>query len=141
MSFFGNQNGTSLTSKDLGLFLIRVVFGTSMLLGHGLTKWGQLWGNGKIQFADPLGIDPALVLGVAVLAEVGGSILVILGLLTRIALIPLIGTMMIALFVVHEGDAFSSMEKAVLYGVAFLGLMLTGPGKISLDYLLNRHPL
>ena len=137
MRLNGNQQGLSLTSKDIGIFLIRVVFGTSMLLGHGVAKWNQLWGNGKVQFADPLGIDPALVLGLAVLAEVGGSILVILGLLTRLALIPLIVTMAIALIVVHGGDAFSSMEKVILYGCAFIGLLLTGPGKISLDYFFN----
>ena len=138
MRLGGKQAGISMT-KDIGIFLIRVVFGSSMLFGHGLAKWNQLWGNGKVHFAEPLGVDPALVLGLAVLAEVGGSILVILGLLTRLALIPLISTMAVALFVVHEGDAFSSMEKAILYGVAFIGLLLTGPGKISLDYFLNNE--
>lgn len=141
MKLGGNQLSPAMLSKDLGLLLIRVVFGTTMLLGHGVAKWNQLWGAGKFQFADPLGIDPALSLGLAVLAEVGGSILVILGLLTRVALVPLICTMGVAFFVVHQEDGFSSQEKAILYGVVFMGLLLTGPGKISMDYLLNRDRL
>ncbi|HLT95094.1 MAG TPA: DoxX family protein [Membranihabitans sp.] len=127
-----------MSSKDLGLFLIRVVFGVSMLLGHGLAKWGKLWTGQHSQFETPFGLEPALTLGIAVLAEVGGSILVILGLLTRLALIPLIITMSVALFVVHDGDAFTTMEKALLYGATFLGLWFTGPGKLSLDYLFHR---
>jgi len=130
-----------MLSKDLGLLLIRVVFGTTMLLGHGMSKWNQLWGADRLHFPDPLGIDPALSLGLAVLAEVGGSILVILGLLTRVALVPLICTMGVAFFVVDQEDGFSSQEKVLLYGVVFMGLLLIGPGKISMDYLLNRNRL
>lgn len=138
MRFLRNKFSTRLGSKDLGLLVIRVVFGISMLLGHGLTKWGKLWSGQHMHFEAPLGLEPALTLGIAVLAEVGGSILVILGLLTRLALIPLILTMSVALFVVHDGDAFSTMEKALLYGATFLGLWFTGPGKLSLDYLFYR---
>ncbi len=123
---------------DIGLLLLRLVFGGSMLLGHGWGKFMRFFEEGPIEFGDPIGLGPTFSLVLAVFAEVLCSILVMLGLLTRWAVIPLIITMIVAAFVVHINDPFSKMEKAILFLAAYLCLLLSGPGKYSIDNILGK---
>lgn len=122
---------------DLSMLVLRVVFGVSMFYLHGLSKWNKLFAGGEIKFADPFGIGATLSLGLSVFAEVICSILLILGLLTRLALVPLIVTMVVAVFIVHGNDSFSVQEKAILYLAAYLVIFIQGSGKYSLDGLLK----
>jgi len=71
----------------------------------------------------------------AIGAEVGCSILLILGLWTRLALIPLAITMIVALFVVHGADPWKVKELAAMYLLVYATLLLTGAGQFSLDHL------
>lgn len=123
---------------DSGLLLLRLFLGLAMFLGHGFGKWEKLFAGGEIKFADPfeIGALPSLVM--AVFAEVICALLLALGLLTRAVLIPLIITMLVAIFLVHISEGFGGMEKALLYGIGFLTLMLTGPGKYSFDRFLRK---
>lgn len=132
------SNTTSSSLKDLGLLLLRLFLGLAILIGHGLGKWVTLFGGGEIKFADPFGMGAIPSLAMAVFAEVICAVLLALGLLTRWALIPLIITMLVASFIVHISDGFGGMEKALLYGVGYVALLLTGPGKYSVDALLKR---
>ena len=70
----------------------------------------------------------------AIGAEVGCSILLILGLGTRLAVIPLAFTMLVALFVVHAEDPWKVKELAAIYLLVYASLLLTGPGQFSLDH-------
>ena len=128
---------------SLGLLLFRIVFGGFMLIGHG---WGKLMSYGEMSanFPDPLGIGNALSLGAAVFAEVVCSALVVLGLATRVAVLPLVFTMAIAAFVVHGGDPLfmgggAAKEPALIYLCAFALLYFTGPGRFSIDKLFNKN--
>lgn len=127
---------TYFKAMDMALLVLRVFQGAAMFFGHGLKKWEQLFSGDEIIFADPLGIGmlPSLVL--AVFTEVICAALLIIGLLTRAVLIPLILTMLVAIFIVHIADGFDIMEKALLYGIGFITLWLTGPGNYSVDYFL-----
>ena len=118
---------------DYGLLIIRLALGFFLLYGHGWGKLTRLFGSEEIQFADPFGLGPAVSLGLAVFAEFFCALLLMAGLFTRAALIPLIFTMATAFFTVHLTDEFGQQEKALLYGFAFIGLFLTGPGRLSLD--------
>ena len=42
-------------------------------------------------------------------------------------------TMFVAFVFKHDGDPFSKKEKSLLYLILFIFLMITGPGKFSLD--------
>lgn len=122
---------------SMGLLFLRVMVGVFMMT-HGFGKLKMLMGPGEIQFADPIGIGVELSLVLAVFAEFFCSILLILGLGTRLATIPLMITMLVAGFVVHRADPFQVKEFALLYGVVFTALFITGPGRFSFDYWLSK---
>ncbi len=63
--------------------------------------------------------------------------MLILGLLTRLALIPMVFTMCIAFFVIHSGDPFSAKESAFTFLLTFMILWISGAGKYSLDYIIR----
>ena len=75
---------------DLILLLLRLGFGTMMILQHGLPKLEKLFWGDPARFADPFGFGAVVTLSLAVIIEVICSLLLILGLLTRISAIPLI---------------------------------------------------
>jgi putative oxidoreductase len=118
-------------SIDFALLILRIVSGAAMLT-HGWPKLQKMV-NGNFNFGDPIGIGSGVSLGLTVFAEVVCSIFLIIGFATRGALIPLIITMGVALFIVHSHDGFNKQEMALLYLGIFISLFLTGPGKFSVD--------
>ncbi|MGE0609669.1 MAG: DoxX family protein [Pirellulales bacterium] len=127
-----------MTRRDwgtsFGLLLARVAFGCFMLV-HGVPK---LTGFGELanKFPDPLGMGSRLSLMAAIGAEVGCSVLLILGLGTRLAALPLAFTMIVALFLVHGAEGWQKQEMAALYLAVYATLVFTGPGKFSVDHCL-----
>ena len=115
---------------SIGLLILRVGAG-GMMLTHGIPKLLNFAKLSKT-FDDPLGIGHFLSLSGAVGAEVFCSGLVILGLFTPVAAIPLAFTMFIALFVIHSADAWEVKEKAAIYLVIFTTLIFTGGGRFAL---------
>lgn len=126
--------------RDAGLLFMRVSLGAMMLTGHG---WPKLVGfeQKAARFLDPFGVGSEASLVMAIGAEVGCSLLVMLGLGTRFAAIPLVITMLVAAFIAHADDPWSKKEFALVYLVPFLTLALTGPGRFSLDTLIQRRRL
>lgn len=118
-------------SLDLGLLILRLIAGGAMLT-HGFPKL-QMVVNGNHQFGDPIGLGPVLSLYLVTFAEFVCAILIILGLQTRLATIPLIINMAVAFFIVHAADDFGTKEMALIYLGMFLAIFFTGPGKYSVD--------
>lgn len=118
-------------STDLGILILRLVAGAS-LMTHGWPKFQKVL-NGNFQFADPIGIGEGASLVLAAFAEFICSALVVLGLATRLATIPVIITMAVAFFIVHAADDFGTKEMALVYLSAFLTIFFTGPGRYSID--------
>ncbi|KPM31226.1 DoxX family protein [Croceitalea dokdonensis DOKDO 023] len=130
--------GTEARNLSLVLLLLRVAAGIFMLT-HGLGKLDRLFGDEVIQFADPLGVGATASLALTVFAEVFCSILLILGLGTRLAAIPLLITMLVAALIVHSNDGFGRQELGLLYAVNYITLLVLGAGKYSLDYLISKN--
>lgn len=123
----------NLPQIDLGLLILRLGTG-GLMLTHGYPKLLRLFGGEDIAFADPIGLGQGTTLALAVFAEFICAILVIIGLGTRLAVIPLIITMFTAAFVIHAADPFQRKELALIYLVIFTVLLITGAGKHALDY-------
>ncbi len=122
---------------NLSMLLIRISFGGLLLVNHGmdkLMKFAELQGR----FYSFLGLGSKASLILAIFAEVFCSLFIILGLFTRITVIPLIILMLVAIFGVHSNQPFPQAELAVVYGVAFLVLLFCGPGRISVDGMMKK---
>lgn len=129
---FAPGNDSALTS--LGLLALRLCFGLTMLLHHGLDKLEKFntLGSG---FPDPLGVGHKVSLALTVFAEVVAAALLAAGLLTRFAALVLAFEMGVAFTQIHKmslGGAMSG-EYALVYFGAYLTLLFAGAGKISLD--------
>lgn len=122
---------------DFALLIVRIAVAAFMLT-HGYPKLMKLLAGGEIQFADPFGLGMYFSLVLAVFAEFFCSILVGLGIGTRLAAIPLIVTMSVAAFIAHSSDPFGRKELALLYLVVFVFLLFTGSGKFSVDYFISK---
>lgn len=118
-------------SKDIGLAILRIA-PSVMMLFHGIPKLQKII-SGNLEFGDPLGIGNAPSLFLAVIGEVICPLLIIIGFKTRWVAVPTAITMAVAAFVVHGGDDFATKEKALLYLVFFVAIIVLGPGKFSVD--------
>ena len=117
---------------NLALLLLRVTTGAFMLT-HGMGKFFKLFGSEPITFADPIGVGATASLVLTVFAEVFCSLLIILGLATRLAVIPLLITMLVVIFIVHAGDSFGRVELPLFYATNYMILAIAGAGSISMD--------
>lgn len=117
--------------QNVGLALLRIV-PSAMMLVHGIPKFQKII-SGNLEFVDPLGIGAAPSLFLAVLGEVLCPILIIIGFKTRFVAIPAAMTMFVAAFIQLRADNFDTKEKAILYLIFFVVIILLGPGRYSLD--------
>ena len=118
--------------NNIALLVLRVVFAGSMLYGHGLSKLNKLI-EGDLGFANPIGIGEFPTLVLAVFAEFLAPIFIIIGYKTKFFSFFPAATMFVAAFIVHMGDPFGKIEKALLFLAVFVILMITGSGKYSID--------
>jgi putative oxidoreductase len=129
-------------SADLGLLLLRLWVGVAMLALHGWPKLAA-FGEKAGGFMDPFGLGPQLTYTLAVIGEVGGSVLLILGLFTRLGAVLGMATMAVAFFIAHEGKltGAGSGELAFVYLGAYAALFLLGGGRYAVDMKLPTEPV
>ncbi len=123
-------NGASLL-----ILVLRVFFGLLFFI-HGLDKlmnFNSLVDN----YPDVLGFGSYMTLMVTIFTEFCCSLFLIAGLLQRILTIPMFLSMAVAFFDVHDA-MLPEGELALIYFIVFLGLFLVGPGRYSVDYLIDR---
>ena len=118
--------------KDVGLLVLRVWLGLSMLLLHG---WGKVASHAENSggFPDPLGVGNAMSLNLVIFSEVLCAVLLVAGLATRFALVPLVVTMAVAFFLIHGGRLVGdgNGEIAFLYLSGSLVLRPLRPSRFS----------
>ncbi|MRX65932.1 DoxX family protein [Maribacter luteus] len=116
---------------QIGLAFLRIM-PSLLMISHGLPKFQKLI-SGNFEFGDPIGIGATPSLFLTVLAEFICPILIIIGFKTRWMAVPVAITMAVAAFIVHGADPFGTKEKALVYLVFFVAIILLGPGKFSID--------
>ena len=127
---------------SVGLLVLRLVMGVAFLF-HGWPKIQNPWG-----WMGPSAPVPAIFQALAAVAEFGGGMALIAGLLTRLASLGILSNMVVALAMVHvpHGDPFvgkpggRSYELAAIYLACAVVLLVLGPGLASLDALLFHQP-
>ena len=122
----------------LGLLILRVVFGAGLMM-HAWSKVQAPFGWMNKPGA-PAAI-PSVLQACAAVAEFGGGLGILLGLLTPLACLGVLSVMLGAYLIQHRGMPWvnpggTSFELPSLYAAAALALLLTGPGRYALDALL-----
>jgi len=117
------------------ILVVRVFFGV-LFFTHGLDKlmnFNSIVGS----YPDVLGFGSYMTLMVTIFCEFCCSLFLISGLLVRIMTVPMIISMGVAFFDVHDA-MIPEGELALIYFIVFIILFLTGPGKYSVDYLIDK---
>lgn len=125
---------------DVGLLILRLWFGLEMAIAHGLPKLNKMLA-GDYGFPDPIGLGSPLSLGLATFAELVCGITIALGLFTRLSTIPYMFTMIVAGLVFHYDDGWGKIAAPLMYFFPALVLLLTGPGKYSIDARLQQRSM
>ncbi|MEO5977247.1 MAG: DoxX family protein [Chryseolinea sp.] len=128
-------SGYTPLSFNLGTLVLRVGFGILMIPSHGYAKLTHFQ-EYKTDFVDFMGLGMQVSLSLAIFAELFCSILLILGLGTRLVIIPLIFTVLVILSV-SNWELFGEEEIATAFLVGYLAIFLLGPGEYSLDALIR----
>jgi putative oxidoreductase len=128
---------------DLGPLAVRVIVGTIMA-AHGLQKV-QAGPANFGAFLGQMGVPlPTLMGYVVTFVEVVGGVLLIVGLLSRLAALLLTIDLVVAILLVKvnvgflsppQGGAGAELELALIAG--FLVILLAGPGRLSVDHALG----
>ena len=132
-----SPNIWSANATDLASFILRVSL-SLLMLTHGFPKLMKFM-DGNMEFGDPIGIGVPASFTLTIFAEVICSILILIGFWTRLALIPLIITMLVAAFIVHSADMVGVKEPSLLYLFGYVTLFLLGSGKYAVDAILNKR--
>lgn len=138
MSIFKSllKNPSHGTSVDVSLLLLRIAAG-GFMLSHGYGKMMKLF-NGTFEFADPIGLGVELSLILTVFAEILCAAFILLGILPRLAAIPLIITMIVITFVVHVNDGFGKQELPLFYMISYVIILICGAGKYAVQNLFSK---
>ena len=131
INFLLSKSKSYDSKTDFAILILRVGF-SFFMFHHGYEKLQNLLA-GSTDFPDPLHVGIKVSMGLTIFAEFFCSILLILGLFTRLALIPLIICMVVIIFVVSAGESLGDREHAIMYLIAYIALFLTGAGKFSID--------
>ncbi|HZH65810.1 MAG TPA: DoxX family protein [Flavisolibacter sp.] len=127
----------SETTVGVALFVLRVGIASLMMIQHGLGKL-QTFSKKSATWPDPFGVGHPTSLSLTIFAEFFCAAFIILGLFTRLAAVPLVIAMGVALFMVHKGRFFGEGENAGIYLICFIVILLAGPGRFSLDRFIGK---
>ncbi len=119
---------------DVGLLVLRIAFG-ALMMRYGWQKLVNFseYANG---FLDFMGMGGHISLGLATFAELFCAFLIVIGLATRLAAMPLIVTMLVAFFQAHANEPFDVKEHPLVFLFPYITLLMAGAGKFSLDGIL-----
>lgn len=122
-------------SVDTGILLLRM--SCALMLLHGWSKFTN-FSEDSLEWPDPLHVGSTVSCALTVFAELFCTLFVVIGLFSRLALIPLIVLMIVIVFVIHSGDPLPDREHAMMYLLSYLALLFTGPGKYSLERFFSK---
>ncbi len=124
---------SSLHTDFAALFLRIILGGLFIYYGYGkLTNY-----DGMLKmFGDPIGIGTKLSVILVIFAEFFCGIFVLVGFLTRLSVIPIFITMIVAYFVAHADDPFTAKQISLVYMLLCVVVFVLGSGKYSVDRML-----
>jgi len=119
---------------DVATLLLRIIFG-GLFVYYGYSKLSA-YNQILPMFGDIIGIGSKLSFNLVIFAELGCGFLVLIGFLTRITVIPIFITMLVAFFIAHANDPFTVKAPAFIFLLLSIVIFVLGSGKFSIDRLL-----
>jgi putative oxidoreductase len=122
--------------NNWALLGFRVLLAVELFRVHGLPKFRPRDGAPAEAVPNPLGLPMGLNQLIATLSDTVVPVLVILGVATRLAVLPTLGVTAVGYFVVHRNDSAAVRDVPYMYTLCFLLVLLLGPGTLSGDHYL-----
>lgn len=126
--------------RDLALLAARLLLGV-ILIAHGWQKYND-WGLAATESGfSEMGVPNAgLAAAFAIAAELGGGVLLIIGLFTPLAALVVVADMAGAFWFANRGTTIfvgdGGWELVAAIGAAALALIASGAGRLSIDGIL-----
>jgi len=128
---------TQPLSSDFAALILRLIFG-GLFVYYGYTKLAS-YNEILPLFGDIIGIGSRLSINLVIFAELICGFLVLIGFRTRITVVPIFITMMVAFFIAHAKDPFQVKQLAVVYLLLSIVVFVLGSARYSIDSLLNSN--
>jgi putative oxidoreductase len=119
------------------MLVFRVLLSLELIVVHGLKKIGIDVPQAE-RVPNPLHFSETFNTAFAISANLFFPVLVMLGLFTRIAIIPILAVTLTGYFVVHWKDALLVKDTPFMYSLSYLFILFVGPGSYSVDYWMDR---
>lgn len=123
------------TLNNAAMLGFRVLLALELFRVHGMKKF-KLENGQKEHVPNPLGLPDKLNGFVATFADTVVPFLLMLGVGTRLVILPTIGVTAIGYFVVHRHDSLEVRDVPYVYTLCLLLILLLGAGQFSVDYFL-----
>ncbi|WP_426206299.1 DoxX family protein [Pseudomonas sp. TWP3-1] len=120
---------------SLGLLFLRVTGGLFLLWIHGLPKLLDFTAQLQL-IEDPFHLGAHLTLILAIFAEVVCPLLIVAGVLARLACLPILFVLLVALLVVHPQWSVAEGQFGWLLLIIFTTVFIAGPGRLALNVRL-----
>ncbi len=124
---------------NITMFLFRIAVCLEMIFVHGFKKLG-FGVEGTEKVPNPLHLPEVFNYAFAVAANIFFPFLVMVGLCTRLATLPTLAVTLTGYFVLHRNDTALVKDTPFIYSIIFLFILLTGPGKYSIDNYIHKKP-
>ncbi|MHC0442600.1 DoxX family protein [Flavobacterium sp. 3-210] len=121
--------------NNAALLVFRVLLAIELFRVHGMKKF-RVENGQKEHVPNPLHLPEKLNGLVATFSDTIIPFFIILGLGTRLAVLPTIGVTAVGYFVVHRNDSLEVRDVPYMYTLSLLLLLALGAGTYSLDYYL-----
>ena len=125
-----------LQKPDLGLLFLRVSGALFLLWVHGLPKLLN-YSEQLALIEDPFHLGPHVTLLLAIFSEVLCPLLIITGVLVRLACLPILAVLLIAMLVVHPQWSVLEGQFGWLLLIIFTSVLIAGPGRLVLSRRLS----
>jgi putative oxidoreductase len=122
-------------ARDIGLLFLRVSGGLFLVWVHGLPKLLDFTAQLQL-IEDPFHLGAHLTLILAIFAEVLCPLLIVAGLLARLACVPILFVLLVALLVVHPQWSVAEGQFGWLLLILFTTVLIAGPGRLVIPVRL-----